>query len=148
MKIQKSIDIAAPPEKIWPYLVEPEKIMQWFTLLRKFEYTSSKHSGAGATFYYEEKSGPMLMKLNFRVTEWLENKKLAFVLTSGMMKKDDQIWELKATPDGSRFIATEEIEMPWGIIGRAMVKLFIAGGVAKHMKEIMGNLKQVVEAEK
>lgn len=148
MKIQRSIEIAAPPEKIWPYLVEPEKIMKWFTLLKKFEYTGKKHSGAGATFYYEEKSGPMLMKLHYKVTEWLENKKLAFVLTSGMMKKDDQLWAIETTPTGSRFTMTEEVEMPWGIIGKAMVKMFIAGGVAKHIEEIIGNLKTLVEAEK
>jgi carbon monoxide dehydrogenase subunit G len=53
MKLQRSIEIAASPEKIWPFLVEPEKIMKWFTFLKKFEYTSTQKSGAGTTFYYE-----------------------------------------------------------------------------------------------
>ena len=57
MIVQRSIEVAAPPEKIWPFLIEPEKIMKWFTLLRKFEYTGEKHNGTGTTFYYEEKSG-------------------------------------------------------------------------------------------
>jgi predicted PP-loop superfamily ATPase len=57
MRLQRSINIAATPEKVWPFLVEPEKIMKWFTLLRKFEYTGNKQSGVGAVFHYEEKSG-------------------------------------------------------------------------------------------
>ena len=76
MKLQRSIEIAAPPERIWPFLVEPERIMKWFTFLRRFEYTSKQHSGAGATFYYEEKSSPQLMKLNYVVTEWVENRRM------------------------------------------------------------------------
>jgi uncharacterized protein YndB with AHSA1/START domain len=45
-----SVDIQAPPEKVWPYLVEPEKTMQWFTALKVFEYTSEQHAGVGSTF--------------------------------------------------------------------------------------------------
>ncbi len=34
MKVQRSIEIAATPEKIWSFLVEPEKILRWcITLL-------------------------------------------------------------------------------------------------------------------
>jgi len=29
MKVQRSIDITAPPEKIWPFLVEPNKVLKW-----------------------------------------------------------------------------------------------------------------------
>ena len=78
MKIQRSIEIAAPPEKIWPFLVEPEKILQWCITFIKFEYTAEKRTGVGATFYLEEKAGGPLMKLNFKIIEWLKNEKIAF----------------------------------------------------------------------
>jgi uncharacterized protein YndB with AHSA1/START domain len=146
MRIEKSIEIAAPPEKIWPFLVEPEKIMKWFTLLKKFEYTGEQRSGVGAPFYYEEKSGPMVSKFNYRVTEWVENERLAFVMTSGSAKKDDQVWAIEATPSGSRFTLTEDFEMPWGIIGKAIVAL-ISGSIGKHLEEISANLKGLVEAQ-
>jgi uncharacterized protein YndB with AHSA1/START domain len=146
MKLQKSIEIAAPPEKIWPYLVEPEKIMKWFTLLKKFEYTSKRCSGVGTTFYYEERMGPLLTKLNYRVTEWVENEKFAFILTSGLPKKDDQIWALEVIPSGSRFTFTEVFEIPWGIIGKAL-DILLAGNIGKGIEGILANLKKVVEAE-
>ena len=37
MLVRMSVDIDAPPEKVWPSLIEPEKAMQWFTALKKFE---------------------------------------------------------------------------------------------------------------
>ncbi|HEY33671.1 MAG TPA: SRPBCC family protein [Dehalococcoidia bacterium] len=148
MRIQRSIEIAAPPEKIWPFLVEPEKIMQWFTLLAKFEYTGEQRSGVGTTFYYEEKNGPMLMKLSYEVTEWVENERLAFRMTSGpaSTRRDDQVWAIEATPSGSKFTCTEELEMPWGVLGRMLVAL-MGGVVGKRIQEIINNLKSLVEAQ-
>ncbi len=145
MKIQRSIEIAAPPEKIWSFLIEPEKILKWFNLLQKFEYTSEKRSGVGTTFYYEEKSGGQLMKLNYVVTEWVENKKLAFSVTSGSLKKDDQVWSIDAIPSGSRFTMFEDVEMLMGILGKILGALFIGRMIGKHLEEILANLKRLAE---
>jgi len=146
MKVQRSVDIAAPPEKIWPFLVEPERIVTWFDLLRKFEYTGDKRSGVGTTFYYEEKSGGQLMKLNYKVTEWAENKKLAFGVTSGSLKKDDQVWSIEVTPSGSRFTMFEDLEMPMGVIGKIIGATFGGSMIGKNMEKILGNLKRLAEA--
>ena len=147
MKVERSIEIAVPPEKIWPFLVEPEKIMKWFTLLQKFEYTGEQRSGVGTPFYYEEKSGGRLMKFNYKVTEWVENERLAFIMTAGPAKKDDQVWSIEATPSGSRFTLMEDFEMPWGIIGKIMDALIVGRTIGKHLEEILANLKSLVEAK-
>jgi uncharacterized protein YndB with AHSA1/START domain len=147
MRIQKSIEIAAPPEKIWPFLVEPEKILKWFTILEKFEYTSKQRSGVGTTFCYEEKSVGRIMKLNYAVTEWVENERLAFSLTSGPTTKDDQVWSIKATPSGSIFTLTEDFEMPWGILGKILLALFIGRQIGKRLEQIIANLKNLAEAQ-
>ena len=125
MKVQRSIEIAAPPEKIWPFLVEPEKILKWCITFRKFEYTGDQRSGAGTPLYIEEKAGPMpLMKLNFTVTEWAENESLAFRMTSGNFAKGyEQRWTVEATPAGSRFTFMENIELPFCIIGKLIGKV-------------------------
>jgi uncharacterized protein YndB with AHSA1/START domain len=146
MKVQRSIDIKAPPEKIWPWLIEPDKIMKWFTLLLKFEYTGEKRSGAGTTFYYEEKSGGQHMKMNYVVTEWTDNRKIAFKVTSGSLKKDDQVWSLEPTPAGSRFTMYEDVEMPMGIIGKFIGVLFGQMMIGGNMNKILGNLKRLAEA--
>jgi len=121
MKVHKSIEITAPPEKIWPFLVEPDKILKWCITFKKFEYTSEQCSGVGATFYLEEKAGGPLMKLNFRITEWVENKRVAFSMISGTFVKGyEQSWTVETTPSGSRFTLMEEVKLPYGIIGKIM----------------------------
>lgn len=146
MKIQKAIEINAPPKKIWPYFVEPEKVLQWYSTFRKFEYTSNQHNGVGTPVYIEEQAVGPLMKMHFEATEWEENKKLALRMVSGSgVKSYNQVWSLENIPSGSRFTFMEEIELPMGIIGK------LIGLIAQKMSETTVNkiqlkLKALVEA--
>jgi uncharacterized protein YndB with AHSA1/START domain len=145
MKVHKSIEIAAPPEKIWPFLVEPDKILKWCITFIKFEYTSKQHSGVGTTFYIEEKAGGPLMKLNFRITEWLKNKRIAFSMTSGNFVKDyKQSWTVETIPTGSRFTFMEEVRLPYGIIGKIIGLIGQRGSEATVGKRLP-RLKSLVE---
>ncbi len=147
MRVQRSIEIAAPPEKIWPFMVEPEKNLKWCITFKKFEYTNEQRSGVGTTFYIEEKAGPMpLMKLNFVVTEWVENERLAFRMTSGSgVKSYEQGWTVTPTPYGSRFTFMEEVELPFGVIGKL---IGLVGQRSSHatVKKMLVILKSLAEA--
>jgi len=145
MKVQRSIEIMAPPEKIWPFLVEPIKTLEWYIPLQKFEYTSDQSRKVGAPFYFEEKLPTGTMKLNCEVTEWVENESFAFKMTSGsMMKSYEERWSVEATQSGGRFTFAEQGELP-GIFGR-----FI-GAIAERssggtIEKMLAKLKSLVEA--
>lgn len=146
MRVQRSIEIAAPPEKIWPFLVEPEKILKWCITLEKFEYTSEQRSGVGTPFYFEEKAAGRVMKLNFVVTEWVENERLAFSMTSGnFVKGYEQRWTVESIPSGSRFTFMEKVELPYGIIGK-ILGLFARGRSEATVREMLAKLKSLAEA--
>ncbi len=83
MKVEKSIEITAAPEKIWPFLVDPAKIVLWFDTFKKCEFLSDKHSGVGTNYYVEEKVPGPLRKINFETIDWDVNKKLTLKMTSG-----------------------------------------------------------------
>ncbi len=146
MRVQRSIEIAAPPEKIWSFLVESEKILKWCITFKKFEYTSEQRSGVGTPLYVEEKAGGPLMKLNFAVTEWVENERLAFSMTSGTgVKGYEQRWIVEATPSGSRFTFTENVELPFGIIGK-LIGLVARFGSQANVGKMLAKLKSLAEA--
>jgi uncharacterized protein YndB with AHSA1/START domain len=146
MKVQKSIEIAVPPDKIWPFLIEPEKILKWCITFLKFEYTGDQRSGVGTTFYLEEKAGGPLMKLTFMITEWVENKRVAFSMTSGTFVKGyEQSWTVEAISSGSRFTFMEEVKMPYGIIGKIM-GLFAQRGSEATVGKMLPKLKSLAEA--
>jgi len=146
MKVERSIEIAAPPEKVWPFLAEPEKVLEWYIPLQKFEYTSEQHGGVGVPLYFEEKVAGQLMKLNCIVTEWVENEKIAFIMTSGKgMKTYGERWTIESTPSGSRFSFAEQGELPYGIIGKLMEPLAQSMSEAT-IEKMLAKLKSLTEA--
>ncbi len=146
MKAQKSIEIAAPPSKIWPFFVEPEKILQWCITFKKFEYVSPKPGSEDAQVYIEEKAGGPLMKLYFKITDCVENKKIGLRMVSGTgVKSYVQSWSLEAIPTGSRFTFMEEVGLPYGVIGKLLGKL-LAGESAATVDKMLARLKHLAEA--
>jgi uncharacterized protein YndB with AHSA1/START domain len=147
MKIEKSIGIAAPPERIWPFFVDPAKVLQWSITFREFQYTGDQRSGVGTPLYIEEKAGGPLMKMHFEITEWEENKRLALKMTSGApLKSYEQRWTLSPTESGSEFTFYEEIIFPLGVVGR-LIGLVTQGSSYKFVTEMQARLKSLVEAQ-
>lgn len=146
MKVQKSIEISANPEKIWPFLILPEKVMQWCITFRKFEYTGDQRSGVGTPLYIEEQAGGGLTKMKFEVTEWKENAKLALRMVSGANYGSYiQQFLLEPISSGSRFTFMEEIVLPYGVLGK------LIGIMAQRMssataEKMLTKLKSLAEA--
>ncbi len=121
MKVEKSIEISAVPQRIWPFLVDPEKILMWFDSFKKCEYASGKHAGKGTTYYVEEKVPGPLRKINFKAIVWNENESLTLKMTSGKNVNSYEIrWNMEITKSGTVFHFVEDIGMPFGIIGKIL----------------------------
>lgn len=146
MKVHRSIDIVAPPRKVWPFLSEPEKILDWYIPLKKFEYTSKQRNKVGTPFYFEEKTTAGLLKLDCIIKEWEENEKFSFKMTSGnMMKNYEERWILKATPQGSRFTFMEQGEIGLFIIGK-LIDPIAQRSSAAIIEKMLAKLKNLAEA--
>ncbi len=146
MKAEGTIVINAAPEKIWPYLVEPEKVLLWSSTYKKFEYTGEQHSGVGARIYLEEEAGGPPMKINFEVTEWENNKSLTLQMVSGSgVKSYKQTYQLEKVEPGCQLSFMEEVELPMGFIGK-IIGLLGEGMSRSTIRKIQQKLKSLVEA--
>jgi hypothetical protein len=146
MKIHRTIEIAAPGKRIWPFLVEPVKILKWCYPAKKFDRTSEQDAGLGTTFYFEERAAGRLMKLNFIVTEWAVNESVAFKMTSGnFVKGYEQRYLIETTPTGSRCTCYEDVSLPYGILGQ--FALLFRRRFSEGLLDVMlGKLKILAEA--
>jgi uncharacterized protein YndB with AHSA1/START domain len=146
MQLQGSIDIAAPPAKVWPFLVQPDNVLKWCHTFKRFEYTTPQHSGVGAGVYVEEKPGGPYLKINFDVMRWVDNKEIAFKMVSGnFLKGYDLEWTIEPTAAGSRFTLAEDTMMPWGIIGK-LIDILGRSASENHVKQYLASLKSLAEA--
>jgi len=146
MIVRKSIPIQAPPAEIWPYLVEPGKIMQWCITFRKFEYTGEQQAGVGTKIHIEEQAAGPLMKMEFETSEWVENAKVAITKTAGNMPKSyTQEWVIEPENGGSHFTFQEEVVMPYGFIGR-IIESFAKSSSESTVDKMLQILKSEVES--
>jgi uncharacterized protein YndB with AHSA1/START domain len=149
MIIENSIHINESKERIWPYMTDPQKILQWCITFKKFEYTSEQREGIGTTFYVEEKAaGPMpVSKLDFRTTEWIENEVISFSkISEGGPPKYIQEWKIIPENSGSKFTFKEEIIMPFGFFGK-IIESFAKGISESSVEKMLFKLKNYVESE-
>jgi hypothetical protein len=145
MKMLCSIEIAVAPEKIWPFLVEPEKILRWATPLKNIYITSEQRNCVNATFHFEERASSPLMTLDLVITEWVVNRRIAFKMISSNLVKDyEQKYTIESIPSGSRFTVFEEVTLPWGIIGKIFAP-FRQPISVMYLRHVLRNLKNLVE---
>lgn len=68
-------------------------------------------------------------------------------MTSGdFFKSYEERWEIEKTPTGSRFSFNDQIEFPYGPIGK-IIGFFASRGARKTGAEILPVLKQLAEAD-
>ncbi len=146
MQVRRSLEIAAPPERIWPLLVEPDSILKWYPTLRRFQYEDAGPPCSGARVYAEEKASGMLMKLHFVITDWVENRTVSLHMASGTgVKGYDQRWTVEPIPAGSRFTFEEHVELPYGVLGRLLGRIGQRSSEG-HVREMLAKLKALAEA--
>ncbi len=146
MKIQKTLETSAPPNKVWPYFIEPGKILQWCITFKKFEYPGAQSAGMGTPVYIEEQAGGPLMKMNFEMAECIENQKVTLRMLSGpMLKTYQQWWSLEPIPSGTRISIAEEMEFGMGFLGKLLGSMEEKSAPAA-LEKMLARLKALVEA--
>ncbi len=146
MKVSESVEIMAAPARIWPFLVDPEKVLQWCVTFKKFEYVGDQHSGKGTPLYIEEDPGNGLTKMQFVVQDWRENEELDLRMVGGASYKSyDLQMSLEPCDGGSRFTFGEEVVLPYGILGQ-LIGLIAERMSARTLHTELGKLKALAEA--
>ena len=145
MKVERSIEIMAPPEKIWSLITERENLLRWHPRAQRFDFIGEQHSGVGATFYMVGEMNGRPMRSVCEITEWQENKKFAFHEVLGMTKKFDAVYIIEATETGSRLTMMWDTVMPYGIMGKIML-LFFGKQWVSMTDGMLANIKRLAEA--
>jgi carbon monoxide dehydrogenase subunit G len=147
MKQEESIDIATPPENIWPLLTKRENVFAVDPLVKRFDFVGEQHSGVGTTFYMEKKTDGRLIRSLCTFTEWEENKKLAFhQFLGGDVKRMYVAYTIEPIEGGTRLTLVHEVVMPYCIIGKIVELLVVQPVMKKVGPEVVANIKRLAEA--
>ncbi|MGH2809292.1 MAG: SRPBCC family protein [Actinomycetota bacterium] len=120
--IDTAIAIAAPPEIVWPYLVDWENLSRWMKEGSGFEVTSQHREGVGVTAVAKIRIAGIVTQDPVRVTRWtppttLEIEHLGWVGGAGLMT-------CSAQAPGTHLAWRETLRPPWGPIGALGLRPF------------------------
>jgi carbon monoxide dehydrogenase subunit G len=143
VRIEKSIVIKAPPERVWEMLAL-DRHSEWMDGYKSVEYTSEVHTPedkyrVGAIAQITEKRGKPYA---FKIMESLESEKIVFSHSTMNMT---MAITLKPTEAGIEMTMAGEGELPGGIFGKFIEKLFAERMGEKQIEKSLENLKSIVE---
>ena len=142
-RIEKSIEINAPPEKIWPML-QLEKLPEWHTEFKKIEVTSKDKYKVGSTVHEIIEVAGTKREMDAEITEVTENEKMAWRTTGGAFKASG-FFALSPTKVGSKVTQMMDYELPYSVLGKLIDKLRVHKAIDESYDIALKKLKDIME---
>jgi uncharacterized membrane protein len=147
VRIEKSIEIGAPREKVWEMLAL-DRLPEWNEEYGDVKYTSEVRNpedkySVGARSHTKMKGAG---EIDFEVTESLKNEKMTFRMLGKRANNTVVTYVLESIDDGTRFVYVMTYELPWGILGKGLGKL-VKGSLEKEGKKALEKLKSILEKQ-
>lgn len=142
-RIEKSIEIKATPEKVFNYIKNFEKQPEYMPGIKEHTITSEKKEGIGTTSHCVTEAGGRKVEWDGEITEWEENKKLAWRCKPPLKNKGS--FTLEPTDEGTRVTFVMEYELPYSIIGKIIDKIKVSKEMEEGVSKGLEKLKDILE---
>jgi len=140
---EKSIEINAPPEKIWP-MIQWDRTPEWYPDWKKVEVTSKDKHKVGETVHINVEAAGMKTELDYETTELVENEKVAFRSTRKNFKATG-FHGLSPTKNGTKVTIFADYELPYSVLGKLFDKVSFHRSMEKSFEVGLKNLKDMME---
>jgi uncharacterized protein YndB with AHSA1/START domain len=144
-RIEKSIEIKAPPEKVWEMLAL-DRLPEWNVEYGNVKYTSEVRNPedkyrVGASSNTNIRGAGAI---DFEITESLKNEKMTFRMIGKRANNTVVTYVLESVDDGTKFVYVMTYELPWGILGKGLGRL-AKGTLEKEGEKALEKLKSILE---
>jgi uncharacterized membrane protein len=113
--------IEAPVETVFAYVDDYKNTTKYMKDLTKWQPVGSQTHGKDAKFEVAMKAGPKVLDSSVLITQWTENKVIAWKSESGF--KQTGKWAFKPKAGGTEATFDMEYEFGGGIAGRVLAKV-------------------------
>jgi len=155
-KVEKTIEIQAPSQKIWEMLTL-DKLPEWQTGFIQEEIKSVKYTSKINTQKDKYKKGSTAIGIpkkqedpincHFEIIESIENNKITHRIWEKVYHGTMSIfttYTLESICKGTKVIFEAKLEMPWGIFGKIIEPFLVRSG-SKNYDRSLENLKNLLE---
>lgn len=138
-RIEKSIDINAPAEKIWP-MVYWDRVPEWMDQIKKAAYTSEYKDRLGATAHVIGEAGGIRAEWDAETTEWVENEKFGWRTFAGSFTG---FGSMTLTPirAGTKATFLMDYDLPYSFLGKLVDRLRVSRDLERGTEKALRKLK-------
>jgi len=139
-RVERSITINAPVEKVFAYIANPVNEMEWFASIS--DIRDIKGQGVGMTYGYTFKLTGLPLKGESEILEYTPNQKYVTKSKGGI--SSNWTWTLNAEDGGTRVNVVVEYSIPIPVLGRFSEKLAM-GQIEREADMAAANIKAILE---
>ena len=139
--VKEAVTLNATPEKVWLFVTELEKLIQWRTDIKKFEVSEKEPLEVGKCFSIEKEVQGGVQRFDCTIAQLEENRRFAFEAEAAGFAKVTAVYEIIPEGDGCKFIINETVDVP-NIHPSAEV--FMQRGLSETIRGFLANLKSMI----
>lgn len=145
LKVERTMDVAAPVELVWQKISNITDIQDWSKTVNEAHYHTEKQRGVGAGRTCDVKGFGTLIE---DVTEWKENESYTLSLKGlpKFVKEASGTWRLQETgPNTTRVTTAISLQTRYGVLGALMENFLLKPNFGKVLKTAQAEFKSYVE---
>ena len=142
-RIEESVIINSPAEKVFTYTTEAKNWPKWHTSMPEAGQTSDGPVGIGTTFKGKNRMMGLTQAYTAKTTEYEPYKKWGKVIDSGNVIIDDKLI-FEPAEGGTKFTLVYDVKVG-GFL--KLLSSMIFSALQKQLKQDMSNIKSILEAK-
>jgi uncharacterized membrane protein len=147
MRVQAQIEVAAPPEAVWEFIVDPARYLHFMAGVTRWEVAGELATGMGARYRTLMRVGSAEVGGLVEIVECDEGCDLAWSSVTGVDQRGR--WRLRSRPDDHTHV---ELRLAYGVAGSGILgwvaEQVAAPTVRGHLRRSLQQLKRQVEHER
>jgi uncharacterized protein YndB with AHSA1/START domain len=147
-RVSASIDIAAPPDRVWAVAMDPARLGEWVTIHREVEEVSDQPLRGGSTLRQKLCLRGVNFHVRWTVAEAHRPEAAVWDGRGPARSKAHISYRLRANCEGgTRFDYENEFKAPLGPLGAAASRALVGGLPQREANATLRRLKAVVEGD-
>jgi carbon monoxide dehydrogenase subunit G len=144
VKVERTVEIDAPPQRVYDVVMDPSRLEEWVTIHHHLEDAPNGHLRKGSKLTQCLKLAGKKFKVRWTV---VENDPCVRVVWEGrgpVASHARVVYGLKANGEGTTFNYMNEYDLPGGALGRVASRA-VSRVTQKELEGSLQRLKSLVE---
>jgi acetyl-CoA C-acetyltransferase len=144
MKVERTVQIAAPPEEVYDLIADPDRLGEWVTIHQYVDGSAPDELVKGAKMAQCLKLAGRKFKVKWKVVESDRPNRLVWEGRGPVRSKAKVVNQLEAVDGGTRFSYLNEFSLPGGPLGN-MAGPVVRRVTGKELDATLQKLKALLE---